>query len=40
MEKFPAYTAMSSPAPLPAAEAQAALGADEALVLFLRYAGA
>ncbi len=34
MEKFPAYTAMSSPAPLPAAEAQAALGADEALVLF------
>ena len=34
MEKFPAYTAMASPAPLPAGEAQAALGADEALVLF------
>jgi len=34
-EKFPGYAAMASPAPLPAAEAQAALGANEALVVFL-----
>jgi CHAT domain-containing protein/tetratricopeptide (TPR) repeat protein len=34
MEKFPAYAAMASPAPLATGEARAALGEDEALVLF------
>jgi CHAT domain-containing protein/Tfp pilus assembly protein PilF len=33
--KFPDYAALASPAPLSIAEAQAQLGADEALVLFL-----
>jgi CHAT domain-containing protein len=33
--EFPDYAALASPAPLPVEEAQAQLGADEALVLFL-----
>jgi CHAT domain-containing protein/Tfp pilus assembly protein PilF len=33
--KFPDYAALASPAPLSIAEAQAQLGADEALILFL-----
>jgi len=33
--EFPEYATLASPAPLPVEEAQALLGADEALVLFL-----
>ena len=34
-QNFPEYAALASPAPVPVAEVQALLGADEALVLFL-----